>query len=547
MVNYLNIARTESLEYPKEKLLYRCLEILPGFLSWLTLLGALFLSWMAPTVVAIFIILFDFYWLLKITYLSFHQITSYRQMKKNLKTDWLGKLKLLNNDWKKIYHLIILPMHKEGEEIVESSFQSILNCQYPKDKMIVVLATEERAGKSAQKVAKKIEEKFSKKFLRLLVTIHPKDIPGEIKGKGSNTAWAIKSVKEKIIDTSTDSMQVTPTKASNESQPNSLVSSLSDSQRIDPLKIKKENIIVSTFDIDTKPYPQYFSCLTFYYLTIKNPYRASFQPIPIYNNNIWSAPSFSRIIATSNTFWQMMQQERPKALITYSSHSFPFKILEDVGYPKNVIPDDSRIFWKAYLFYDGEYRVVPIHYPVSMDAVLAKNLKRTIINQYHQQRRWAWGCTDIPFLLFGFLKNKKIPLLKKLYHSWNILDGFYSWAVVSLLIFSLGWLPLFFGGEKFNITLLSYNLPIITRNIMTISMVGILISCIISFLMLPQKPKKFGKLKNISLALQWLLLPITLIIFGGFPALDAQTRLIFGKYLGFWVTEKVRTMPTAEP
>jgi len=512
MVNYLNIARTENLEYPKEKLLYRCLEVLPGFLSWLTLLGAFFLSWMAPTVVAIFIILFDFYWLLKITYLSFHQITSYKQMKKNLKTDWLGKLKLLNNDRRKIYHLIILPMYKEGEEIVESSLQAILNCQYPKDKMIVVLAIEERAGKSAQKVAKKIEEKFSKKFLRFLITIHPKDIPGEIKGKGSNTAWAIKTVKEKIIE---------------------------------PLKIKKENIIVSTFDIDTKPYPQYFSCLTFYYLTIKNPYRASFQPIPIYNNNIWSAPSFSRVIATSNTFWQMMQQERPKALITYSSHSFPFKILEDVGYPKNVIPDDSRIFWKAYLFYDGEYRVVPIHYPVSMDAVLAKNLKRTIINQYHQQRRWAWGCTDIPFLLFGFFKNKKIPLLKKLYHSWNILDGFWSWAVVSLLIFSLGWLPLFFGGEKFNITLLSYNLPIITRNIMTISMIGMLISCIISFLILPQKPKKFSKLKNISLVLQWLLLPITLIIFGGFPALDAQTRLILGKDIDFWVTEKVRIMPSS--
>lgn len=482
------------------------MEILPGLLSWATLLGAIFLSWMAPAVVAVLIILFDFYWLLKVSYLSFHQITSYKQMKKNLNTNWIEKLKELN-DWKKIYHLIILPMYEEGEEIVESSLQSIFDCKYPKDRMIVVLATEERAGQRAQEVAKKIEDKFSKKFLRFLVTVHPKDIPGEIKGKGSNTAWAIKAAKEKIIE---------------------------------PLKIKKEDIIVSTFDIDTKPYPQYFSCLTFYYLTIKHPNRASFQPIPIYNNNIWSAPSFSRVVATSNTFWQMMQQERPEALVTYSSHSVPFKVIEDIGYPKNVIPDDSRVFWKAYLFYDGQYRVVPIHYPVSMDAVLAKNLKRTIINQYHQQRRWAWGCIDIPFLLFGFLKNKKIPLSKKLYHSWNILDGFWSWAVASLLIFSLGWLPLIFGGEKFNVTLLSYNLPRITRNIMTMSMTGMLISCIISFLILPKKPKKFGRLKNVSLILQWLLLPITLIAFGGIPALDAQTRLIFGKHLGFWVTEKVR-------
>ncbi len=80
---------------------------------------------------------------------------------------------------------------------------------------------------------------------------------------------------------------------------------------------------------------------------------------------------------------------------------------------------------------------------------------------------------------------------------------------------------------------------------MTISMIGMIVSCTISFLMIPQKPKKFGKLKNVSLALQWLLLPITLIIFGGFPALDAQTRLILGKDIDFWVTEKVRIMPSS--
>jgi len=35
-------------------------------------------------------------------------------------------------------------------------------------------------------------------------------------------------------------------------------------------------------------------------------------------------------------------------------------------------------------------------------------------------------------------------------------------------------------------------------------------------------------------------LPLTLIIFGGIPSLDAQSRLMFEKYLGFWSTEKVR-------
>jgi hypothetical protein len=42
--------------------------------------------------------------------------------------------------------------------------------------------------------------------------------------------------------------------------------------------------------------------------------------------------------------------------------------------------------------------------------------------------------------------------------------------------------------------------------------------------------------------LQWILTPINLIFFGSVPALDAQTRLLFKKYMGFWVTPKHRKL-----
>jgi hypothetical protein len=513
--NYLEVSRASNLKNSKERIFYRSLEILPGFFSLGTLITAFFLSWLAPAAVAIFIIVFDFYWLFRVSYLSFHQLASYRQMKKNLKTNWLEKLsnlkiencKLKIENWSDIYHLIVLPMYKEGIEIVRPTCQSLVNSDYPKDKMIVVLSLEERGGKEPQKVAEKIKEEFGKTFFRFLITLHPKDILGEVAGKGSNEAWAVKVAKEKIID---------------------------------PLKIPPENIIVSGFDIDTRPYPQYFSCLTWHYLTAEKPLRSSYQPIPVYNNNIWDAPAFSRVIATSGTFWQMMQQERPEQLVTYSAHSMPFKVFTEVGYPQNIVSDDSRIFWKSFLYYDGDYRVIPLYYPVSMDAVMAKNLLRTAVNQYKQQRRWAWGSENIPYIIFGFLKNKKISLKEKFRHVFVMVEGFWSWATAALLIFLLGWLPLLLGGEKFNISLLSYNLPRLTSNIMTVAMIGMIISAITSFLLLPPRPSYSSRWKNLSMLLQWVLLPFTLIIFGTFPALDAQTRLILGKYLGFWVTEKVR-------
>ena len=506
---HLEISKASDLKRSKDRAIFRLLEVLPGGLAWGTLFLVVLLSWQRPVWIAIFIILFVFYWLLKISYLSFHQIASYKQMKKNLKIDWLTKLERLpGGRWKDIYHLIILPMHQERIEIVKPTLQSLVDSEYPKNKMIIVLATEERAGEEAQKTAKEIEREFGKTFFQFLITTHPQNIIGEVAGKGSNGAWAMKKAKELIID---------------------------------KLSIPTEKIIISNFDIDTRPYPQYFTCLTWHYLTAQKPLRSSYQPIPVYNNNIWQAPAFSRVIATSGTFWQMIQQERPEQLVTYSSYSIPFKIFEEVGYPANMISDDSRIFWKSYLNYDGDYRVIPLYYPVSMDAVRAKNLLRTIINQYKQQRRWAWGVENIPYLLYGFLKNKKISLFEKFRHSFIILEGFWSWATAALLIFFLGWLPLFLGGGEFNVTLLAYNLPRLTGTIMAIAMVGMVVSAIVSLLFLPPRPSGYSRWKNLSMVLQWLFLPITLIVFGAFPALDAQTRLILGKHLGFWVTEKAAT------
>lgn len=505
-MEYLNLSRTQDLKNKKERTLYRFFGILPGLFSWGALIGVLTLSWLAPVAVALFIIIFALYWLLKVAYLSFHQIAGFRQMRKALTINWLEKLNNLPN-WKGIYHLIILPTYKEGFEIIRTTFEALADSKYPKDNLIVVLAIEERAGKEAQKIAQETKKEFSKKFFHFLITIHPQNILGEIAGKGSNVAWAIKEAKEKILD---------------------------------KLGIPPEKVIVSNFDIDTRPYPQYFACLTYHYLTVKNPLQSSYQPIPVYNNNIWQAPAFSRVIATSGTFWQMMQQARPEQLVTYSSHSASFKTLLEVGYPANLVSDDSRIFWKSYLAHDGNYRVTPLYYPVSMDAVMTKSLSRTIVNQYKQQRRWAWGAENVPYVLYGFLKNKKIPLFEKFRQIFILFEGFWSWAAAALLIFFLGWLPLVLGGEAFSVTLLAYNLPKLVANLMTLSMVGMLTSAAISFLLLPPRPQNCSKLKNLLMLFQWLLLPVTLIFFGAFPALEAQARLMLGKPLGFWVTEKAR-------
>lgn len=513
---YLKIGTAEGLKDKREKIFYRLLEIFPGALSWLTIAAIVLFSWRLPFWAAIFIIAFDIYWLFKSIYLSLHMRSTFGKMRANLKKNWIQELhqvevkseELRGLDWSDIYHLVILPMYKEPHEVIRESFLALSKINYPLEKLIVVLAVEERGGEVASESADKIANEFRGIFGKFSVISHPLGIPGELAGKGSNETWAVRKVKSEVLD---------------------------------HMGMDWRQIIVSVFDVDTVVPPDFFGCLAWNYLTSARPLHSSFQPIPFFTNNIWQAPAFARIFAFSTTFWQMIQQARPERLITFSSQSISFKALVDIDFwQTNVVSEDSRIFWQCLLYYNGDWRTVPLFFPVYMDANVAPTFWQTAKNQYKQIRRWAYGVENNPYFLFGFRKNKKISRYKKWYLGFSMIEGAHSLATNSFIIFLLGWLPTFIGRGEFSGTLLSYNLPRITRLIMTLAMVGLVSSAIISIMILPPKPKEFGRTRFLWMVLQWILFPINIIFFGSIPALDAQTRLMLGKYMGFWVTPKHR-------
>jgi cellulose synthase/poly-beta-1,6-N-acetylglucosamine synthase-like glycosyltransferase len=500
---YSKLSRASDLKDKGESRRYRFYEIIPGLTAWVTLIVVFYLAFRAPVYAAIFIILFDTYWLLKTVFLSTHLRSSFFKMKKNLKINWLDRLEKVDG-WDDVYHLVIFPLYKEKIGTVEDTFEGLVNSNYPKDKMIVVLAREERVEESIE-VTKYIEEKYGDKFFKFMVTSHPL-VDGEQAGKGSNTTYAAKKAKEEI----------------------------------DRLEIPYENILVSNFDVDTIVYPEYFGILTHTFLNTPNRLRNSYQPIPFYFNNIWQAPKVSRVMGLSGTFWHTLQQSRgDHHLTTFSSHSMPFQALVDVDFWQvNMVSEDSRIFWQCYLQYNGDYKVTPLYYPVSMDAAVADTLLGTVVALYKQQRRWAYGVENVPYFLFGFKKNKEIPKRKKFRRAFTIMEGLHSWSTNALIIFFLGWLPALVGGPVFQSKVIALNLPFLTGIIMGMAMFGLVLSVVLSLMILPPRPQGFSKLRYIEMVLQWALFYVTIIILGAIPALEAQTRLMLGKYMGFWVTPK---------
>ncbi|OHA67838.1 MAG: hypothetical protein A3C82_01520 [Candidatus Wildermuthbacteria bacterium RIFCSPHIGHO2_02_FULL_47_12] len=503
---YLNVSRASDLKDIKERFLYRFFEMLPGLLSFGSLGAIVLFSWLFPMLVAFFVFGFIIYWLLRTVYFSFHLRSGYKKMREYEKTDWMQKLRKIPN-WQDMWHLVVVVVYKEPYEIVRESLLAIASSEYPKEKLIVILASEERA-ECAKEMGGVLEEEFKDSFFKFLVTLHPSGLPGEIAGKGSNEAWAMKEAKGKIID---------------------------------PMAIPYGNIIATSLDADTIISPGYLSCLAWHYATVPNAVRASFQPIPLFINNAWQAGALSRVFSFSATFWQTMNQERPEKLITFSSHSMSFQALVDVGFKqKNVVADDSHIFWQCFLHYNGDYRVYPLYYPMSMDANVGRTFAETAKNMYKQQLRWAYGVTEIPYFLFGFLKNKNISLARKFSFALECIEGHWSWAVAPIIIFLAGWLPLFLGGQAFSSTLVSYNLPLFTSRLLTLAMLGLVLSAFISIQILSPTRPEYGRWKMAMTALQWALFPFTMIFFTAFPALDAQLRLLVGRYMGFWTTPKFR-------
>lgn len=488
---------------------YRILEILPGLSIWLTLIICVLLSFIKPLWMIYFIIVFDVYWVLRVVYFSFYLILSWSRFRKSLHADWFGKLQSDFPGWQQKINVIFLPVYNEEFPVVEATLEAILKSTYPAKNMYIIFSGEQRKIEHWDRLRPQIAQKYSGKFADLIFYTHPDNLPGEIPGKGSNLHHAEFEFKKYA----------------------------------DARGWKYEDIVVSAFDVDTVVHPEYFSHLNFMYCRHPRPWRSSFQPVTLYNNNLWESPSVLRIMAFGTTFWTLFSLARLDNLVTFSSHSMSFKAIMDCGgHAKDIVSEDSRIFYQCWLRYNGDYEVTPLYIPVSMDTARDEKFVKSLKNLYFQQRRWAWGVEHVPYLIWELKGRKEIPWWRKVAIVFNEWEGKWSWALVAILITVIGRLPLWVAADEVRRSALFFNTPHVLEVMMTMATVGLLISAIMSMLILPRRPVGHPHYKYLIMVLQWMLLPVSLVLFSAFPCIDAVTHLMVGKYLGFNVTVKKRVV-----
>lgn len=233
---------------------------------------------------------------------------------------------------------------------------------------------------------------------------------------------------------------------------------------------------------------------------------------------------------------------RPHVLRNFASHSQPLQALIAMDFwSKRTIVEDGHQYWRSLFFFHGDYSVVPIRIPIYQDAVIDDSFWKTIKAQFIQVRRWYYGASDVAYVgsrLFVPRERRIMPFWRLFPKFWRLLDGHVTLAILAPIVAFGGWVPMIMNVSAH--TMVAYNLPNIVSIVETLASIGLIITILVSLKMLPKRPAKYKKGKNILMVAQWILMPITSILYQSLAAFYSQTRLMLGLYMEkFDITKKV--------
>ena len=534
-----------NLELPlgKRTRLYRFFEILPALLSYGMLILLIVLSIINPLWAAVYLLLLIITMFIKSIIIAYHTIRGHSRLVGAGRVDWHDRLLQLESpvesyahiehskssgfgypDHKEnlrliaaaqdgeypkpseLYHAVIIAAYNEAYDVLQPTIESVKNSSNTNEQTIIFLAYEERGGADIEATAKRLQAEYADVFRAFQIVKHPSNLPDEVVGKGPNITFAGYKLQEWC----------------------------------DTQHISYSNIIVTTLDSDNRPHPTYFDYVAYEYIVQADRKHLSYQPVALYFGNIWDAPAPMRVIATGNSFWTIISSMRPHTLRNFAAHSQPLDALVEMDFwSKRSIVEDGHQYWRSYFYFGGNYSVLPIHVPIYQDAVMADTYKQTLVTQFKQLRRWAYGASDIPYVATRlFTRARNVPFFEGLARFIRLIDSHITLATMAILIAFGGWVPLIINPEASrNIT--AHQLPIVVSSIQQVALIGLFITIFLMLKMLPPRPQRYKKHRTILMVVQWVLMPVTSICYNAIASLNAQTHLLFGKYLDkFDVTDK---------
>lgn len=481
---------------------YRLFDIIVPFFTWIIITLPIWLSPFHPAIVAYFILAFDLYFLYKSLTTTYFAVISYLEIERKKKVNFAKKLLILKKK-PSVNHFIIIPNYKEPIYKLISTIDTIVKRDYPFENFYLVLAFEERE-KEAHEKASELKAKYQNHFEDIIITYHPlKEL--EAPGKASNQTFASliveKYVQEKNIDF--------------------------------------KEVIITICDADSHLPQNYFSYMTYEFIKDEDRlYHFYWAPVLLYNN-FWQLPFFARIQATLSSIVRMAYLSQKENLIQISTYSTSLWLLKQVDYwDVDIIPEDWHIYFQTFFKFGEKIKTIPLYTIINADAVYSGKLIKTIVSRYEQEKRWAWGVTDIGYSLRKLFTTPDINFWVKLKKILFLTETHLLWPTSFFILTISASIPPLINPD-FKRTVLGFLLPKLSGLILTMASF-LLIFYVYLDIKLRQQMKVQTKMVDLPLLIiQWYLLPFISFVLSSLPALDAHTRLLIGKKLKYKVTEKV--------
>lgn len=511
---------------------YRFFEMLPAILSYGAFILLIVLSLTSTLLAAIYLIIIITTVLARAILVAVHTFMGHHRLIQAQKVDWRARLKDLEQPDKayeehknrtsqafgykmhvdnlrlaaagtfprpsELYNIVIVAAYNESYEVLQPTMQSLVATTYDHKRLVVALAYEERGGAAIKATAERLKKEFKNAFMDFVLVEHPRNLPNEIVGKGGNITYAGKHMK----------------------------------QWCDKHNIAYKDVIMTTLDSDNRPHKAYFDYVTYEFIVHEDRKHLAFQPIALFLNNIWDVPAPMRVVATGNTFWNIISSVRPHIMRNFASHSQPMEALVEMNFwSTRSIVEDGHQFWRSYFHFSGNYRVSPVYIPIYQDAVLDVTYLKTLKAQFIQLRRWMYGASDIPYIASHlFTRKRTAPFWLTLLWFVRALDGYVTAASLSIIVAVGGWVPILINSQAGR-DVVAHQLPDVISIVQTVALVGLVLTVFLAMKMLPPRPQRYKRRRTVWMVLQWFMMPITAIGYLSFAALNAQARLFFGWYL----------------
>jgi hypothetical protein len=484
-------------------LLGRIFDLIIPLLSWFLITLPLWLSPFHPALVAYFIIAFDLYFLYSCLETVYYSTLSYSLLHANEKIPFHSLVKENSKKTSILTHFVIIPNYKEPLYKLNMTIDRIVQSDYPYKKIILVLAFEKREDE-AQEKALSIRNKYGSFFNDVIESYHVLQ-SNEEAGKASNQTAAAQIVsaycREKKIDT--------------------------------------KEAVLTICDADSTLPANYFSYLTHSFThDADRIYHFYWAPVLLYNN-FWQLPVFIRIQATLSSILRLAFLSQKHNLIQISTYSVSLWLIEEIDYwDVDIIPEDWHVFLQAFFKYGPLVRTIPLYTLIGSDAVFAGSLLKTFKSRYEQEKRWAWGVSDIGYALRQSVVTPLIPWNEKLKKIIFISKNHLLWPVSFFILTISASLPPLIN-PAFKNSVLGFILPQLSGFILTVSTSMIVVYIYID-IHVRRKMNVDTPLTSLPLMfIQWYFLPIISFLLSALPALESHTRIILKKNITYKVTEKI--------